>query len=152
MISLLRPVAACACLLALTGQTLPPAPETADNDFCQRLAKTLGVEKVVTVNGQSKWTASALNFGQRFLFGGTAVTSVAAEPVEPATVEDYKRAKNTCLGEGGGAVCRLIGPLDFEFGWKGNKWVTPVAPGERAMVSVKGTKTSCQSGDFPPAG
>jgi len=94
---------------------------------------------------ESGWEANALNFGQRFLIGGTAATSVNVEPVEHASVEDYKRAGELCKAEGKGAVCLLTGPVNFEFGWKGNKTVTTVFPHENAVVRVEGIKAICQS-------
>lgn len=87
-----------------------------------------------------------MNFGQRFLIGGTAVTSVGVMPVEPATVEDYRRLENMCMPEEKKAVCTLAGPVNFKFTWKGRRIVTPLAAGERATVSVAGTKATCKSG------
>ena len=87
---------------------------------------------------------------QRFLIGGTATTSVNVEPVEPASVEDYKRVSKMCQPEGKAAVCRLTGPANFRFGWKGNVITTPVLKDEVAVVTVKGIKTTCQSGGTSP--
>lgn len=72
-------------------------------------------------------------------------TGVGVSPVEPATVEDYKRLENVCLPERKGAVCRLIGPLNFNFIWKGRKILTPMMTGERANITVVGTKTTCRT-------
>jgi hypothetical protein len=106
----------------------------------------VGIDEAKLTDQKGGWKANALNFGQRFLVGGTASTSVDAEPVEPATVEDYKRAGGMCAAEGKGAVCRLVGPVNFRFGWKGNKTVTTVLPGETATVRVEGIKTTCKPG------
>jgi hypothetical protein len=141
----------CGAYLGLTGQT--PGPEIVPDDgadFCMRLGRTIGIDEAKLAERRGAWTANALNFGQRFLVGGTASTSVAVEPVEPATVEDYKRASAMCETEGKGAVCRLSGPANFKLGWKGEQTVTPIHPDETAIVSVKGSKASCQSGSAGP--
>jgi hypothetical protein len=141
----------CGAFLALTGQT--PGPEFVPDDgadFCMRLGRSIGIDEAKLAERRGAWTANALNFGQRFLVGGTASTSVAVEPIEPATVEDYKRASAMCETEGKGAVCRLSGPANFKFGWKGEQTVTPIRPDETAIVSVKGSKASCQSGAAGP--
>ncbi len=130
-------------LVALTGQARPPVDDDGA-DFCTRLGKNIGIEKPKMADSKVGWTANALNFGQRFFFGGTAATSVAVEPLETATVEDYKRADGMCTTEGKGAVCRLVGPINFRFGWKGNTTITPVLPAESAVVRVEGLKTTCQ--------
>lgn len=46
--------------------------------------------------------------------------------------------------EGKAAVCRLTGPIDFKFGWKGNTTITPVMGNEKAIVRVDGTKAFCE--------
>ena len=132
-----------AAFVTLTGQALPTAADAGAN-FCTRLGQNIGLDESKLADRKAGWTANALNFGQRFLVGGTAATSVAAEPVEPVTVEEYKRADAMCVAEGKGAVCRLVGPVNFRFGWKGNTTVTPVMPHERAVVRVEGIKTICQ--------
>lgn len=145
MNNLTRASILCAAFVTLTGQA--PAPDADDGaDFCTRLGRNIGLEESKLAEGKGGWKANALNFGQRFLVGGTASTSVNVEPVEPSTVEDYKRAGAMCEAEGKGAVCRLVGPVNFEFGWKGNRTVTPVLPDETAVIRVEGIKTSCQLG------
>lgn len=147
---LIRATVLGAALIGLTGQA-PPTLDGDGADFCARLAKNIGIETPKAANGRSGWTANALNFGQRFLVGGTASTSVDVEPAEPATVDDYKRASGMCTAEGKGAVCRLVGPANFKFGWKGNTSITPVLPDERAIVRVEGIKTNCQADTAPAA-
>jgi hypothetical protein len=137
-------------LIGLTGQA-PPMLAGEGADFCVRLAKNIGIDTTKAADGKSGWTANALNFGQRFLVGGTASTSVDVEPAEPATVDDYKRASGMCTAEGKGAICRLVGPANFKFGWKGNTSITPVLPDERAIVRVEGIKTNCQPDTAPAA-
>ena len=132
-------------LIGLTAQTTPPPVTASTGDFCSRLAVNSGIDRPASPDGRTQWTVSALNFGQRFLVGGSAATGIGVKPVEPATVEEYHRLENMCLPEGKGAVCKLVGPVDFNFIWKGKKIVTPVAPGERATVSVVGTKTTCRN-------
>jgi hypothetical protein len=110
----------------------------------------MGLDEAKLAGKTGEWKANALNFGQRFLVGGTASTSVDVEPIEPSTVDDYKRASEMCVAEGKGAVCRLVGPVNFYFGWKGSKTVTPVLPAETAVVSVEGMKTTCQLGNTDP--
>lgn len=145
MTGFIRATVLCAAFVMLTGQAPVPVGEDGA-DFCTRLGRNIGLDEAKLANDKGTWTANALNFGQRFLVGGTASTSVDVEPVEPSTVEDYKRAGDMCLSEGKGAVCRLVGPINFKFGWKGNRTVTPVLPDETAIVRVEGIKTSCQSG------
>jgi hypothetical protein len=141
----------CAALAALTGQS-PTLAALADDgaDFCTRLGRNIGIDEAKLAEGKGAWTANALNFGQRFLVGGTASTSVDVEPVEPVTLEDYQRANAMCAAEGKGAVCRLAGPVSFKFGWKGKQTITPVLPNETATVSVQGSKASCQLGTADP--
>lgn len=110
----------------------------------------MGFDEAKLAEKKGGWKANALNFGQRFLVGGTASTSVDAEPIEPSTVDDYRRASDMCVAEGKGAVCRLVGPVNFKFGWKGSKTVTPVLPAETAVVSVEGIKTTCRPGHTDP--
>ena len=142
-----RAAVLCAAFVALTGQAPAPVAVADDGaDFCTRLGRNIGIDEAKLADKKGQWKANALNFGQRFLVGGTASTSVDVEPVEPSTVEDYKRANDMCVAEGKGAVCRLVGPANFKFGWKGNKTVTPVLPDETATVSVEGIKTTCQLG------
>lgn len=131
--------------ILLTGQTMPPSPNAVMGDFCSRLATNSGINRPAAPDGRTTWTVSAMNFGQRFIVGGSFATGVSVAPVEPATVEDYHRMENMCLPEGKGAVCKLIGPVNFNFIWKGKKIVTPMSAGERATVSVVGTKTTCRS-------
>jgi hypothetical protein len=138
-------LALCAPFFMLTGQTTPPPSEDGAGDFCFRLAKDSGIDRPAAPDGRTTWTVDALNFGQRFIFGGSAATSVSVRPVPPVTVEDYERLEDTCRQEGKGAVCNLVGPVIFNFTWKGRQVVTPVAAGERATVSIFGTKTTCQS-------
>ncbi|MEE4201776.1 hypothetical protein [Erythrobacter sp.] len=136
-----------AVALSLSAASLAQTdPDTGKSDFCARLAANIGVEKTKIVDGNTQWTANALNFGQRVLFGGTAVTSVRAEPAEATSVEEYQRALGMCVAEGKGAACRLIGPVDFTLGWKGESTTTRVLDGERALVRVENTKTSCHAG------
>lgn len=132
---------------ALTGQA-PVSATDADSaaDFCTRLGRAIGLNDTKLSDAPAGWKANALNFGQRFLVGGTATTSVHVEPVEPASVDDYKRLTDMCAAEGKGAVCRLIGPVAFHFGWKGSRTEVPVLPGETAAVRVEGSRTSCQPG------
>lgn len=115
-------------------------------DFCARLAANVEIEKTTVVDGKTQWNANALNLGQRVLFGGTAVTSVDAEPLEATSVEEYERAKEMCVAEGKGAECRLVGPVNFKFGWKGKKSITPVHDGEIALVRVESSRASCHAG------
>jgi len=144
---LIRASILCAAFVTLTGQSPEPASVASDGaDFCTRLGRNIGLDEAKLAEGKGGWKANALNFGQRFLVGGTASTSVDVEPVEPSTVEDYKRAGDMCVAEGKGAVCRLVGPVNFRFGWKGTNTVTPVLPAETAVVRVEGIKTFCQSG------
>ena len=140
----MKPLVACVCLFLFTGATLP-SPSSAAGDFCARLASNSGIDKPAAPDGRTEWTVSALNFGQRFIFGGTAVTGVDVKPVEPATVEDYKRLEDMCLPDSKGAICNLVGPVNFEFHWKGRKVVTPMEPGERATILIEGIKTTCRS-------
>jgi hypothetical protein len=144
MANYLRTIAPCVFLLALAGQAPLPS-DTKAADFCSRLAGNIGIDRPAASDGLTTWTANALNFGQRFIFGGSAATGVGVEPVEPETVEDYRRLRDMCMPGKGSAVCRLVGPVEFELVWKGSKVVTPMAAGERATVTVKGTRTTCQS-------
>jgi hypothetical protein len=140
-----RCVALSIVFVVLTAQSSPPPVAPASRDFCARLATNSGIDKPAASDGRTTWTVDALNFGQRFLFGGSAATGVSVTPVEPATVEDYKRLEDMCLPEGKGAVCKLVGPVEFNFIWKGRKIVTPMAAGERATITVVSTKTTCRS-------
>ncbi|MEG3124482.1 hypothetical protein [Sphingomonas sp. GB1N7] len=129
----------------LTGEALPPPTSTVTQDFCSRLAANSGIDKPSSSEGPTEWTVRAMNFGQRFIVGGSAATGVGVKPVEPATVEDYRRLENMCMPEGKGAICKLVGPLNFNFIWKGRKIVTPMEVGERATIWVAGIKTTCRS-------
>ena len=133
----------CASFACLTGQAAPPTPVTA-TDFCSRLAKDSEIDRSASSDGSTGWTVNAMNFGQRFIFGGSAATGVGVMPVEPATVEDYRRLEDMCLPKGKGAVCNLLGPVNFKFTWKGRRIVTPLTAGERATILVAGTKTTCR--------
>lgn len=144
-------VVSCATLLLLTSETTPPPPQTLAGDFCSRLAANSGIDKPTAPDGRTEWTVNAMNFGQRFILGGSAATGVGVSPVEPATVEDYRRLENMCLPEGKGAVCKLAGPVIFNFTWKGRKIPTPMAAGERATILVAGTRTTCRSETSQPA-
>ena len=149
--SLVRASVLCAAFVALTGQAPAPVPVAGDAaDFCTRLGRNMGLDEAKLAEKKGGWKANALNFGQRFLVGGTASTSVNVEPVEPATVADYKRVSDMCAAEGNGAVCRLVGPVNFVFGWKGTRTVTAVRPAETAVVAVEGIKTFCQVGTTKP--
>ena len=141
--------ALCISFLALTGQVAASDPLSGEGrNFCARLGAEMGLdEKKLAETG---WEAKALNFGQRFLIGGTATTSVNVEPVEPATIEEYRRVAKMCQSEGKAAVCRLTGPANFRFGWKGTVITTPVLKDEVAVVTVKGITTTCQSGGAGP--
>ena len=144
----MRHLGVCVAFLTLTAQTLPSSSDAGRRaDFCSRLANDSGIDRPTAPDGGTNWTVNAMNFGQRLLFGGSASTGVGVSPVEPATVEDYQRLENMCLPEGKGAVCKLVGPANFKFMWKGRKVVTPMAEGERATISVESTKTTCQSED-----
>ena len=134
-----------AAFLALTGQALPTATDMA-GDFCSRLASNIGIDEPETKDGRTVWTARALNFGQRFLFGGTAVTAVDVEAPDATTIKEYKQAKAMCIPADESAVCELVGPINFVLVWKGNRTVTPIREGETATVVVKGLKTSCETG------
>lgn len=141
----------CAACVTLTGQAPAPVPVPDDAvDFCTRLGRNMGLDEGKLAEKKGGWKANALNFGQRFLVGGTASTSVNVEPIEPATVDDYKRVSDMCVAEGKGAVCRLAGPVNFTFGWRGTKTVTAVLPAETAVVTVEGIKTTCQLGTISP--
>lgn len=151
MNTLIRASVLCTALVTLTGQAPAPVSIPDDGtDFCTRLGRNMGLDEAKLAEKKGGWKANALNFGQRFLVGGTASTSVDVEPIEPSTVDDYKRASGMCAAEGKGAVCRLVGPVNFIFGWKGSKTVTPVLPAETAVVSVEGIKTMCQLGNTAP--
>lgn len=138
-------MALCLPLLLLTSQTSPPDPDPAAGDFCLRLAANSGIGATAAADGRTTWTANALNFGQRFIFGGTAATGVSVRPVEPVTVEDYRRMEDICQPEKKGAVCKLAGPLIFNFTWKGQRVATPMAADERATVTVRGLKSTCRT-------
>ncbi len=114
-------------------------------DFCARLAQNSGIDQPASPDGRTEWTAHAMNFGQRFLIGGSVATGVGLRPVEPATLDDYRRLDTMCTVKGKGAVCQLIGPAIFKFTWKGREILTPMAAGERATVSVLGSKTNCRT-------
>ncbi|MDG6078621.1 hypothetical protein E3U23_05370 [Erythrobacter litoralis] len=139
----LRIAAACLSLIALSGQTTASAAEA---DFCARLAAGLGIDKPVSADGRTEWTTNSLNFGQRFLWGGSASTSLGIDPPENPTVADYERISEYCEATKKGAICRLQGPLTFRLGFKGSEYKTPLMPGEEAVVSVQGTKTMCKAG------
>lgn len=138
-------LALCASFFLLTGEAPPLPASAATVDFCSRLATNSGIDRPAAPDGRTVWTVDALNFGQRFIFGGSAATGVSVSPVEPTTVDDYQRLENMCFPERKGAVCKLVGPVNFNFIWKGQKIVTPMAAGERAIVHVVKTKTTCQS-------
>ncbi|WP_245613506.1 hypothetical protein [Sphingomonas parapaucimobilis] len=131
--------------VALTGATLPPETALKKLDFCARLAVNIGVDKPAAPDGRTEWTINAMNFGQRFFLGGTAATGVSVTPIEPATVDDYRRAEDMCGPDGKGAICKLVGPMNFRFLWKGNRVITPIAAGEKATIWVKGLKTTCRT-------
>ena len=136
-----------AALMLLTAQANPAVVE---GDFCTRLAANAGIERPAPPPaGPSEWTVNALNFGQRFLFGGAVATGVGVTPAEPATVEEYRRMEDICMPEDKGATCNLVGQLNFKFIWKGKKVITPMRPGEHATSIVAGTRTTCRS--VPPA-
>lgn len=140
-----RRLAWCAPMLLLSAQAAPVAAP--DGDFCTRLAANAGIERPAPPPpGPTSWTVNALNFGQRFIFGGAAATGVRVTPVEPATAADYRRLEDLCMPEDRGATCNLVGPLNFKFIWKGKKVLTPMQPGERATIIVAGTRTTCRSG------
>ncbi|MCW2382863.1 hypothetical protein M2338_002428 [Sphingobium sp. B2D3B] len=138
-------------LLLLASAGAAQSRDAHQGDFCARLAANIGVDKPASPDGLTTWTANAANFGQRFIFGGTVSTGLSVSPVEPATVEDYKRLTNMCATQGKGAICRLEGPLDFTFTWKGQSIVTPMEAEERAVVTVAGTRMTCQSVPSSPA-
>ena len=125
-----------------------PAASTADasGDFCQRLAQTIGVKVQAKGTGSTTWTVNAIPLAQRLLVGGVAATGVGVLPVEPATLEDYHRLEDMCLPEKKGAVCHLLGPVNFTFIWRGAKTHTMVHPGERARVRIISTRTTCEAG------
>ncbi|WP_241765804.1 hypothetical protein [Erythrobacter longus] len=137
-------------IFALLAASLPLAghdgSQASDGhpSFCARLAANIGIDDVEVRDGKASWKANALNLGQRVLFGGTATTSVDVAVVEPATVDDYRRASDMCAAQDGGAVCRLTGPVTFEFGWKGSKSETAVMAGEISTVTVQSTKAMCE--------
>ncbi len=132
-------------LLASLALGAAPDDVKAAPDFCARLATNAGIDKPAAPDGRTEWTVNAMNFGQRFVFGGSAATGVGVTPVEPATVEDYRRLERACEPMGKGAVCHLVGPVNFRFIWKGQTIVTPMAAGERATILVAGTKTTCRT-------
>lgn len=142
MTVIVRAGIAAAALVAATGAA---QPDGAKGDFCARLAANSGIDKPAAPDGRTAWTANAVNFGQRFLLGGSAATGVGVKPIEPATVIEYKRLDDMCAMKGKGAVCRLVGPVTFKFNWKGHEILTPMTSGERATVEVIGTKTSCRT-------
>ena len=115
-----------ASFIVITGAA--PAVSLADptGDFCTRLARNSGIDKPSAPDGHTVWTVSALNFGQRFIVGGSAATGIGVKPVEPATLDDYHRLENMCEPEGKGAVCKLVGPVNFAFIWKGIGIITPM--------------------------
>lgn len=130
--------------LAVSGQSSPAASSTNAGSFCARLANAIGIAEPGSTNGRTTWTASPMSLGKR-LFGGSVATSVNVSPVEIRSIEDVTRLSGMCKQEGKGAVCRLSGPVNFHLTWKGQQTVTPVIAGETAVVSVFGTKTSCES-------
>lgn len=133
-----------ACLFGLSAQA---ALETgAEADFCARLATELGVKKTKVINGHTFWKASALNFAQRFLVGGTASYSMVAQPVDRYSIAEYNRVSEMCGLEEKSAACRLVGPALFELGWKGTQANLQILEGEKAIVLIKGTKVRCQPG------
>ncbi|WP_294196979.1 hypothetical protein [uncultured Sphingomonas sp.] len=136
--------------LVVAGPAIAQSTDGPAKDFCTRLALDSGIDKPAAPDGRTEWTVNAMNFGQRFLLGGSVATGVGVMPAEPATVEDFRRAEDACLPEGKGAVCRLVGPINFRFTWKGRRIVTPLVAGERATVTVVGTKTTCRSESGPP--
>lgn len=151
MNSLIRASVLCTAFVTLTGQAPAPVPVPDDGaDFCVRLGRNMGLDEAKLAEKKGGWKANALNFGQRFLVGGTGTTSLGVDPIEPKTVDDYERASEMCETEGKGAVCRLVGPVNFHFLWKGSKTVTPVLPAETAVVSVQGIKATCQLGNTNP--
>lgn len=141
----MKHLAVCASLLVLMGATAPSPVPIGPDDFCSRLAADSGIELPAASAGRSEWTVNAMNFGQRVLFGGSFATGIGVTPVEPATVEEYRRLENMCLPEGKGAVCNLVGPVNFKFIWKGRKIVTAMGAGERATILVAGSRTTCRS-------
>lgn len=131
-------------LLAVSGQSSPATPLTPTGGFCARLANAIGIAEPASINGRTTWTATPLNLGKR-LFGGSVATAVTVSPVEIKTIEDVTRLSGMCKPGSKGAVCRLSGPVNFHLTWKGQQTVTPVHAGETALVSVFGTKTTCES-------
>ncbi|MET4897455.1 hypothetical protein RN629_09850 [Sphingomonadaceae bacterium jetA1] len=140
-----KPIWAGLALMALTGAARPPETGTMTPDFCARLATDIGIDKPAAADGRTEWTINAMNFGQRVLFGGTFSTGVGVTPIEPATVDDYRRAEDMCGPDGKGAICKLVGRMNFRFLWKGNRIVTPLAAGEKATIRVKGLRTTCRT-------
>lgn len=116
-------------------------------DFCARLAEDSGIDKPASPDGRTQWTVNAMNFGQRFLVGGAFATGVGVKPVEPATVEDYRRLEESCRPRQKGALCQLAGPLIFKFIWEGREVLTPLNAGERAVIEVQSTRTTCRPAD-----
>ncbi len=141
----MRHVATALILLMLATGGMATQVDPGMPNFCLRLAADGGIEVPATPPSPRVWTANAVNFRQRFFGSGSAATSVGVTPVEPVTVEDYRRVENMCRPEGQGAICDLVGPVDFKFSWKGRSTVTRLHSGERATISVKGTRASCKS-------
>lgn len=137
--------------LALCLSILPfisgftPVSDVVEGDFCARLAKDAGIDKPASADGRTSWEVSSLNFGQRFLFGGTSTIGVGVEPIDAQTIEDYQRIEDMCQAVEKGAACDLAGPALFQLTWKGKTIETPIHAGEAATVTVRGTKTMCQS-------
>jgi hypothetical protein len=140
-----NPLRASVVFLVLTGQALAGGlPSDGEASFCTRLGRTIGLDEAKLSEAKDGWQASALNFSQRFFFGGGTSMSVGVDLPETATVDDYRRAEGMCTMERRGALCRLVGPINFKMGWKGSNTVTPVMVNEKAIVRIDGNKASCE--------
>lgn len=132
-----------AVLSALAALAIPAEAAAADT-FCQRLAPMLDMKAVTNSDGSvEEWKVNTVGLGKALL-GGAVANSVGVGPVNPATVDDYRRLENTCAAVKKGAVCKIDGPMTVKITTRKGSIRLDAEEGERPTILIKNTTIYCR--------
>lgn len=133
-------ISAIAIMLLLVAQgAAPPAPS-----FCERLATGLEMKATRKASSPKVWEFQTLNVAQRFLVGGSTSFSVQVGSTTASTAEEYRRLSEVCKNTPKEIVCNVAGPMDLTVQVKDKQAKIEAASGERADVTVVGTRLRCE--------
>ena len=107
--------------------------------FCQRMAMQLPMKEKRVAGTVRSFDMQTMSFAKRWITGGSSYFTLKLEPVDDSEAEE-DRIETMCAS----VPCTMEGPFRLTIGLKdGSLHAFDAAPGERAQVTLVGSRMRC---------